>query len=304
MSNFSDIDLKKIISEQHVIFDSIPAWIFYKNKENKFIRVNKSFCEALGKTKEELENKSLFDIYSKEEAQAYWKDDLEVINTGKAKIGIIESTITSKGQRWVKTDKIPYYDEQKNIIGVIGFAIDITERVTAEELRNNSQLMLQNIIDLLPIRIFWKDINLRYLGCNIVFAKDAGKERTEELLGKDDLDMTWKEQADSYRKDDMSIINSGKSKLDYEEEQTTPTGNKIYLNTNKVPIKNDKGEIQGVLGTYIDITERKLNEDKLKSALEEANQMNKVMVDRELKMIELKNKIAELEAKLNSTQSK
>jgi PAS domain S-box-containing protein len=301
MNNISDNDLKKILSEQNIIIDSIPAWIFYKNKENKFIRVNKTFCEAMGKTKEELEDKSLFDMYSKEIAQSYWTDDLEVINTGKAKIGIIEKTVTSKGQRWVQTDKIPYYDEEGKIIGVIGFAIDITKQKEADESYKNSQLILQRIIDLLPIRIFWKDKNLKYLGCNLIFAHDAGKDSVEEMIGNDDLHMPWGEQADSYRKDDLGVINSGVSKLDYEEEQTTPKGDKIFVITNKVPLKNTAGEIQGVLGTYLNNTDRKKIDDKLKIALEETNKMNQAMVDRELKMIELKKRIEELESKLKAS---
>lgn len=289
---------KQLQEEQSVIFDSVPAWIFYKNAENAFVRVNKVVCEAMGKSKEELEGKSLFEIYPKEQAEAYWKDDKEVIQSGKSKKNIIEPVNTSKGLRWIQTDKIPYKDASGKIVGVIGFAIDITERKNAEETTGKSQVMLQKIIDLLPIRIFWKDINLRYLGCNKVFAEDAGKNQPEELIGKDDFEMGWKDQADLYRADDSAVMTSKTPKVNYEEVQTTPNGSTIWLNTNKVPIFDDVGQVQGVLGTYIDITERKLADDKLKAALEETKRMNDLMVGRELKMVEMKNKIAELEAKL------
>lgn len=294
-------NLKQTIEESEIIFDSVPAWIFYKNKENRFIRVNKAFCDAMGKTKAELEDKSLFDIYSKEEADKFLKDDKEVIASGKSKLNIIELAETPMGQKWVQTDKIPYLDKQGNIIGVIGFSIDITERKTAEVSTQKSQLILQGIIDLLPVRIFWKDINLKYLGCNKAFAKDAGKESVEEIIGKDDFQMGWKEQADLYRKDDMIVINTGVSKINYEEEQTTPDGNKIWLITNKMPLKNNNGEIQGILGTYMDITDQRHKDDKLKTSLEDIKKANQFMVDRELMMIQLKNKIVELENKIKSS---
>lgn len=77
--------------------------------------------------------------------------------------------------------------------------------------------LLQEIIDLLPVRIFWKDINLNYLGCNKAFAQDAGKSEPAELIGKDDFQMGWKDQAELYRADDMKVVESGVSKLNYEE---------------------------------------------------------------------------------------
>ena len=139
---------------------------------------------------------------------------------------------------------------------------DITERKNAEEDIKNSKKLLQRIIDILPIRIFWKDKNLKYLGCNKIFAKDAGKNNSEELIGLDDFQMNWKEQAKIYRDDDKSIIKSGVSKLNYEEPQTTPTGNKIWLNTSKMPLIDLKGNTIGILGTYEDITEHKQAEEK------------------------------------------
>jgi len=182
---------------------------------------------------------------------------------------------------------------------------DITEKKNNEEEIINSQRLLQRIIDLLPIRIFWKDKNLKFLGCNTIFAKDAGKKSPQELIGKDDFQMIWKEQAKIYRDDDTKTINSGKSKLNYEEPQTTPKGDKIWLKTSKMPLTDLQGKTIGILGSYEDITERKKTEEELKkskdilqSKLDEMEIFHKVSIGRELKMIELKEKIRELEEKL------
>ena len=125
--------LLKIQKEQEMILDSIPAWIFYKDAENRFIRVNNSFAKIMKLSKEELEGKSMFDFYPKEQAEAYWKDDKEVISSGIAKINIVEKMNSPEGILWVKTDKIPHKDENGNTIGVIGFSIDITFQKKAEE---------------------------------------------------------------------------------------------------------------------------------------------------------------------------
>ncbi len=150
------------------------------------------------------------------------------------------------------------------------------EKLLAEENIKNSQKLLQRIIDLLPIRIFWKDKDLNYLGCNSIFAKDAGKNSSEDIIDRNDFDMTWKEQADIYRKDDKIVLLSGKSRFNYEEPQTTPTGDTIWLKTNKVPLTDLFGNTIGILGSYEDITDQKKMIAELITAKEKAEEMNRL----------------------------
>ena len=124
--------------------------------------------------------------------------------------------------------------------------------------------LLQTVIDTTPIRVFWKDMNLQYLGCNPLFARDAGKQEPAELIGQNDSQMAWAEQAALYQSDDRQVIASGKARLGYEEPQTTPDGALMWLRTSKVPLRNRNGEIVGVLGIYDDVTERKLLESQLR----------------------------------------
>lgn len=131
-----------------------------------------------------------------------------------------------------------------------------------EKLAESYQL-LRLIIDISPVRIFWKDKAFRYLGCNQIFAHDAGFEDPNELIGKTDDDLVWKEQAHLYRQDDASVMEQGRSKLFFEEPQTTPDGNVVWLSTSKVPLRNTNGDVIGVLGIYEDITKRKLTEEQL-----------------------------------------
>lgn len=150
------------------------------------------------------------------------------------------------------------------------------EKIKAESDIKNSQMLLQRIIDLLPIRIFWKDNNLKYLGCNSIFANDAGKERSEEIIGKDDFEMVWKNQAKIYREDDNLVMLSGKAKLNYEEPQTTQNGDTIWLKTNKLPLTDINGNTVGILGSYEDITEQKKIITELIAAKEKAEELSKL----------------------------
>lgn len=139
----------------------------------------------------------------------------------------------------------------------IGSFLDITERRQAEIAVVDANRMLRLVLDTIPVRVFWKDRAYRYEGCNQAFAEDTGQSAPEDLIGKDDYEMTWIEQADLYREDDRRVMATGDARINYEEPQTTPDGRTIWLQTSKVPMRDGQGQIMGVLGTYQDITERK-----------------------------------------------
>jgi len=97
-----------------------------------------------------------------------------------------------------------------------------------------------------------------------MFAHDAGLSHPKQLYGKDDYQMTWRDQADIYRSDDRQVIESGTSKLGFEEPQTTPDGHTIWLRTSKVPLVDEVGETAGILGVYQDITEEREAHESLR----------------------------------------
>ena len=132
---------------------------------------------------------------------------------------------------------------------------DMTERKVIEESLRQSHQINQTILDTIPVRVFWKDRDLRYLGCNRPFAHDAGFIEPKDLIGKDDYEMGWRDQAEIYRADDRSVIASGIAKVMIEEPQKTPDGRIIWLLTSKVPLRDATGGVSGVLGTYMDISE-------------------------------------------------
>jgi PAS domain S-box-containing protein len=141
---------------------------------------------------------------------------------------------------------------------------DVTERKRAERELVESRNLLQAVVDTAPMRVFWKDRDLKYLGCNPAFARDAGKSDPRDVVGRDDFEMGWAEWAERYRADDREVMESGRSKLFFEEPQTTPDGRPIWLSTSKVPLRDANREIIGILGIYEDVTERKSLEDALR----------------------------------------
>ncbi len=127
---------------------------------------------------------------------------------------------------------------------------------------NCPDLKLTEILNHIETRMFIKDSNGIYIACNEPFAKDAGLSKPDELFGKSDFDLPWKENAENYRKDDFNVIKTGISIINKIESQITPDANKKYLITSKYPIKDQNKNIIAVLGLYNDITQIKQMELK------------------------------------------
>ncbi len=120
-------------AEQQIIFDSVPAMIWYKDRHNTILRANKQAAESMGYTVETIVGKSTYDLYP-EDAEKYYQDDLSVINSGEAKYGFVDRYVNSAGEiLWLQTDKIPLRDTAGNIRGVMVFSQDVTDRKRAEE---------------------------------------------------------------------------------------------------------------------------------------------------------------------------
>ena len=159
--------------------------------------------------------------------------------------------------RWMYDKGGFIYDEKNQPVRWQGVMIDITERRVADEKLRESQQKLQLVMDTIPQAVWWKDSNSVYVGCNRFLAQIAGFESPDEIIGLTDYDLPWaKEEADFYRECDRRVMETGKSEYHIIEPQLQADGKQAWLETNKAPLRNSKGEIVGVLGTFEDITDR------------------------------------------------
>lgn len=249
---------------QNAIIDNFPFLLWMKDLDGKFLVANELFIKQAGfESLDEIVGKSDFDIWPHDLAQKYVDDDAKVLATLEP-ISVEEKVVFGDREVYVETYKgvVMVGDE---VVGTIGFARDVTQKINAQNKILESKKLLETIVDTLPIRVFWKDKNLVYMGCNQLFANDAGFASASEVVGKTDYDMAWKSEAELYRGDDSAIMQNDEKKLFYEEPQTTPDGKTIWLSTSKVPLKGAKDEIIGVVGTYEDRTAKK--EAELKQQL-------------------------------------
>ncbi len=166
-------------------------------------------------------------------------------------------------------------DDDGNAIGIVAVNHDVTPYKQVERTAKETQQMLQLVLDTIPVRVFWKDRDLRYIGCNRQFANDAGLATPESIAGLRDTDLPPFAGPD-FKRDDEDILRHGIRILDHEEAFTEADHAVVWRQVTKVPLLNADNDVIGILGTYSDITARKTAEAALQVSaanLREAQQI-------------------------------
>ncbi|MEP6486970.1 PAS domain S-box protein [Microcoleus vaginatus GB2-A3] len=125
------------------------------------------------------------------------------------------------------------------------------------EALQTSQNMLWSVINNIPQLIAWKDRDLVYLGGNTNFAKVAGFNHPSEIAGLTDFDMPWKpEETEIFRACDRRIMATNTPEYHIIESKMQADGTQCCLDTNKIPLHDNSGNVVGILSTFEDITDR------------------------------------------------
>jgi len=248
--------------ESRLIINSAPIMIFYKDKDGKFLRVNKAFAEALQMPEEEFIGKTVFDLYSAKIAEAMTADDQEVLKSGRPKLNIIEQYESASGTRWVQTDKIPIFGKDGSISGLIGFAQDITERKRAEEALIESEKKHRTILEDMQEGYWETDLAGNFTSFNDALCRLVGYSR-KEMTGINYRAYTNAEDIDKAYKAFNRVFRTGKPIRNLHYEIIRKDGSKRFAETSVFPRRNDNGEIVGFRGVTHDITERAQMEEAL-----------------------------------------
>src|SRR5664280_682976 len=250
--------LKKQKNEFETIFNLVPAQIWYKDTHNNFIRVNRQACTDIGMTNDKIEGHSAEELFPSF-AQQYFKDDLEVLNTRKPKLGIIEQINTVNGEiRWVHSDKIPVFGNDGNVNGLIAVVQDITERLRAEEAIKESGEKFSMLINSTVDMVFLKDDQFKHIVANIPLADFYGK-KSDEMIGLTDFDLSPEDFAKQCRQSDLEALKTNSIVITEEASRDR------YFETTKYPVKIRNNKI-GVGGIIRDITERKRVEEAFRES--------------------------------------
>ena len=241
------------------LFENHHDFFYFKDSEVRFHRVSKRFCDFFGLSMEDILGKTDLELFPEEVAKQTYSEDLHIIKTGTPLVNKEESA----GGVCVLTTKIPWFDKEGNIIGLLGISRDITERKQAEE-------KYKDLVEKAGIAILIDDLD-----GNIVFSN----QRFHEIFGYSSDEMKKKSiQNLVFPKDVSEVMKNHRSRLEgksvpsrYEFRGVKKDGSVIDLETDVVLLKEGSSLI-GTRSYLWDITERKQAEEKLRKA--EANIKN------------------------------
>ncbi|MET7030755.1 PAS domain-containing sensor histidine kinase [Sediminicola luteus] len=263
------------------LIDNLPLNVFIKDLESRKILVNKSECDFFGvKNPEEILGKNMFDFYSKEKAQRFRNEDLEVMNNNTPMLSI-ESTFTKKdgSSSTFLTSKIPLTNSEGQVTGLIGFSLDISKvKQKEQELKENEHL-LRTLVDNLPLNVYIKDLESRKILVNQSECDYLGVKNPKELLGKSDFDLYDKKIAQISRNEDLKVLTSLKPIIGKETVNITKDGKATYFLTSKIPLKGLDGKANALVGFSLDISKLKQKEEELRDLINVTSLQNKKLIN-------------------------
>ena len=252
----------------HMLLESIPDRIYFKDRQSRFIRINRALTDLFGlQHPEQAYGKTDADFYGPEHAGDALRDERSVMETGEPLLGKIEFETLADGRKaWSLTTKLPLRDRKGRIIGTCGISREITGIKEMEDQLATERNLLRAVIDNLPDLVFLKDIEGRYLLDNAAHLRWLGASEISEVRGRTLFDFLPDEVAAEMHRDDMAVADSRQPKLDQEEHQIDPHGNLRWRLTSKIPWLDDEGKAVGLVCISRDITAQKTAEEQLKKA--------------------------------------
>ncbi len=260
---------------RQVVSTTIDAVMLFDPETRRFIDVNPA-CEKLyGYTKKEFLNLTQTEITAEPE-----KSDLSIKKTAKGQLHKIDLRYHRKKDGTIFPVEISGstfdLDGKRVVCGVIR---DITEREKNESVLKQERTLLSTLIDNLPDSVYVKDTKGRFLLGNKELARRFNLDNTQAFIGKTDYDFFDKEQADRCYEHEQKTINSGEPLLNYQEKVVRQDGTIRWLFTSKIPLKDAKGQVTGIVGLGHDITESKQAKDSLQESEEHYRMLAETMND-------------------------
>jgi len=248
------------------LMDNIPDLIYVKDKKNSFIMVNKSMAEFFGKKPNELIGKTDFDIATEKSAKESFKDDTNIVKSGKPIIDKNEKIISSSGKEfWVSCSKVPWCDKGGKIMGTMGISRDITKRKKmADDALNIKNIFFNALMDNIPDSIYFKDAKSRFVLINKALSEKFGLEKPEDAVGLSDFDFFEEELARPRFNGEQRVIKEGKPFIEHEKIEIIKGRPERWVSSTKIPWYDMDNKIRGILGITRDITEKKKAEEKIK----------------------------------------
>jgi len=258
------------LSEQRLslIYDSVADILYYIRVEPddcfRFLSINHGFLIATGLTKDQIVGKRIEEVIPEASVWLALDNYKKAIEENRI-VRWVETSVYPAGEKIGEVSIAPVLNEKGICTHLVGSVHDVTERKQSEKALRESEEKHRTLLENIPQKIFFKDTDSIYVSCNENYAKDL-KINSEEITGKTDYEFYPKKLAEKYREDDKKIIQLGAT--EEIEEEYIQNGQNIIVQTVKTPVRDEIGNVTGILGIFGDITERKRTEEALRDSEE------------------------------------
>ncbi|WP_292486177.1 PAS domain S-box protein [Methanohalobium sp.] len=261
--------IQRKIEEQNALLSSTPAYVFLKDNELNYLTANDAFYKLVGLSVENIKGKNDFDLFPEKEAEKFRSDDISVMESRKPIYNFEETYITLKGEKgWALTSKVPYFDVEGNVIGIVGSSLDITERKRMYDKLEKSEYEKRVILNSTSEIIMYHDLEGKILWCNKATSKFTGLN-CSDLIGQYCYNMLYNKSEICDNCPINEIVKTGK----HHEYTVNFTNSILYVK--KDPVRNTSGDIIGIISVANDITEKIKTEEKLQEYAEELEKINR-----------------------------
>ena len=236
----------------------------YLIQDDVFKYVNPRLAEILGYASREIIGRMRLKQIVAEESWPVVKEQIRKRMNGEVDEAHYEFRALRKNGDIVEIESFGSRTVYRGKPALIGTLLDVTESKQTSRKLIEAQNMMHLVLNTIPVRVFWKDRDSNYLGCNRKFAEDAGLASQDEVIGKTDFDFSWQVNAETDQRDDRETLETGVPKLNYPESRILSNGNQARLRMNKIPFPDADDNTIGILGCYEDITAQEALESQLR----------------------------------------
>ncbi|HAQ62383.1 TPA: hypothetical protein DCR49_10375 [Candidatus Delongbacteria bacterium] len=288
-----ELELRKNQKFTSDLIEHSGALVFVKNIEGKYLLINGRWEKATGLKRENVLGKTDHEVFPKETADQFRKNDLEAIDKGET-IQIEEVLGDGDDKKYFLSVKFPIKDDYGKITGICGMTTESTEYRLTQVNLNKLAIKHKAILDTVPDIVMEVDNNKVYTWAN----KSGYEFFGDDVIGKEAASYFVGEQ-ETYKI--VKPLFEGKENVIYVESLQRRKDGKVRVLAWWCKVDKDiSGNILGGISSARDITEQREYENTIRMKNKELEELNGLMIGRELKMIELKEEINQLLKEMGS----